>query len=111
MLRLNVVKTSAPFHHCAVIVLLCLGIARSVHGAGTVQDLLKRIREQLPRTELETGPQLVAFGDGIRVETAVFIETTWQLKDVPQSSSLSIRIEAEATDPMVQARLKSLISE
>ena len=94
MLRLNVMKTRAAFRHRAVIVLLCLGIVGGVHAAGTVQDLLERIKEQLPRKELRPGPKPVTLDDGIRAETAVFRETTWQLKAVPQSASLSLRAEA-----------------
>src|SRR2546426_3672891 len=96
MLRLNVVKTRATFRHRALIVLLCLENVGGVHAAGTAQDILERIKVQWPRKELRTGPKSVTLADGIRAETALFRETTWQLKTVPQSISLSFQSEVEA---------------
>src|SRR5437867_1107475 len=97
MLRLNGVKTRATFRYRAMIVLLCFGIGGGAHAAGAVQDLLERIKEQLPRKEQQTGPKSMTLDGGIRAETAVFRETTWQLKTVPQIASLSfIRADAEA---------------
>lgn len=91
-----------------IILLLALGSARPAPAIPDLSDLLDRVRESLPRQEILRGPAPVTWPGGVQGETVVFRQTTWELKDPPQSAAVSGRMQTEAMNLPQSERLKRM---